>query len=1209
MAYRATVPQHPRSFWGAELRYNMSRREPRRKRTQSAEQDAEQSVALQRNNTSFPAQSTALLRELYDAYRAAKSRGDVWAHLLKYYQYFTRTAMVDPRFGVGDIPADLDITDKRQGAGTRGFLVYYDMGMGKTRLAVAAAMAMWDVRSPLVVLSRSLRDNFISTVREVTGLVSGLAGDDLRRAQDEAVHRFRFISADAYNMADQVAKLGSLNNRFVIVDEAHDFFRGIINSGGEDTNAMRLYRSIQEAENLRLMFLTGTPSSKNPFELVPCFNMLTRRNDFLPAVYETFTELYIDAEAGQLRNAARLANRLVGLVSHVTHRMPVEPGARPDASVAHVSDASITHVSDASITHVSDGVTIQEEPVADIDQPLRPRDDGWFPELYPTRVVRVPMSRDQFYTYLRARAAERAEMAPTPGAPRRGGPGAAPRASAPLSLPGSERERASTYYVRSRLSGNFAPAGVLGVPPNIDKMAPEEFTAERSPKMVFATRITVEAPGIVLIYSEFAGIGGVASMARYLDNAGMRRWRPGAPAGHSASPTVLARVNGTWREYEVHRLSGEERDVPRRAITARVGHPDPRAGTLVLAEVGQGEYDVVAGWHYDATDELAPDAVVRARVVPPDVLAAAAVPLHYALISGEVDPAERAAIVKQMNSAANLRGSLVRALLVTKTGAQGLDLKNVRVVILIEAPWSKSREHQLVARAVRLGSANALPRDDRDVQPYLLLAVPNVAAQEELPPEAREPLSTDEQFHARAIKQLRLNMAMRDLLRRVSLECEAFGYGADCHRCVPTGERLFDPDPARDVRSSTNTCVPPTDKEITVMPIKLPGSDVQYYYSADPSAPGGVRVYRHRADIDAFVEMMPVDGDYDALVALAKGAASGDAEDHPDASLEGGGHGKHDNRGNHDSALTHDERAAGAAEAAAPRRAPPRYLAIGAADTDAAQYASKELKYRPGLRERAVPHLGTHTGQRKLFDTEVSFLVDHEAPLMVYAGAAPSIHMVELLRCFPKLHVWLVDPAKFCPEIVRMSKMPQRRVRIYNEYCTPELSEQLAGEAATQFSSFVFVSDLRTGTGDEDIDADLQLQLRCLRAMSPAPSAIMFKFRMPYGYDTYEYLCGDVELQAWGPIATTETRLICTAPYTKMCTYDVQEYERRMYYVNLAMRCFGHYDSAGARGADDCYDCAQETQIWRRYCAKHGGTPAEMMDRLTAALHRPLHIT
>jgi hypothetical protein len=116
---------------------------------------------------------------LYDRYVAAQSDSSDpehgWAGVLKYYQYLVRAVMSDPEYGIG------------AEGNARGLLIFHLMGMGKTRLAVAVAMALWDVRPVVVMLPRSLRANFRETVSEVVGLLNaGASPMEIARRAAEA---------------------------------------------------------------------------------------------------------------------------------------------------------------------------------------------------------------------------------------------------------------------------------------------------------------------------------------------------------------------------------------------------------------------------------------------------------------------------------------------------------------------------------------------------------------------------------------------------------------------------------------------------------------------------------------------------------------------------------------------------------------------------------------------------------------------------------------------------------------------------------------------------------------------------------------------------------------------------------------------------------------------------------------------------------------
>ena len=71
----------------------------------------------------------------------------------------------------------------------------------------------------------------------------------------------------------------------------------------------------------------------------------------------------------------------------------------------------------------------------------------------------------------------------------------------------------------------------------------------------------------------------------------------------------------------------------------------------------------------------------------------------------------------------NQRGQLCRVFCITSAGAEGLSLKNVRAVHIMEPYWNFVRMRQVKGRAVRIGSHLDLPEVDRDVSIYTYLSV------------------------------------------------------------------------------------------------------------------------------------------------------------------------------------------------------------------------------------------------------------------------------------------------------------------------------------------------------------------------------------------------------------------------------------------------------------------------------------------------------
>jgi SNF2 family DNA or RNA helicase len=92
--------------------------------------------------------------------------------------------------------------------------------------------------------------------------------------------------------------------------------------------------------------------------------------------------------------------------------------------------------------------------------------------------------------------------------------------------------------------------------------------------------------------------------------------------------------------------------------------------------------------------------------------------IGYYIISGDVSMKERNTIIQKFDSKDGYK-----LLIITKAGSEGLDLKEVRNVIIFEQGWNISREDQVVGRAVRYKSHINLPVDQQNVKIWYILAI------------------------------------------------------------------------------------------------------------------------------------------------------------------------------------------------------------------------------------------------------------------------------------------------------------------------------------------------------------------------------------------------------------------------------------------------------------------------------------------------------
>ncbi|EDQ88203.1 uncharacterized protein MONBRDRAFT_26377 [Monosiga brevicollis MX1] len=248
-----------------------------------------------------------------------------------------------------------------------------------------------------------------------------------------------------------------------------------------------------------------------------------------------------------------------------------------------------------------------------------------------------------------------------------------------------------------------------------------------------------------------------------------------------------------------------------------------------------------------------------------------------------------------------------------------------------------------------------------------------------------------------------------------------------------------------------------------------------------------------------------------------------------------------------------------------------------------------------------------HWGQRKLLLCEIEFLLLHgdKAPLVVYAGAAPGPHVKILMGMFPKHSFVCVDPAPFSKQLVENDRLILRQ-----EMFTDDVAREFADR------DVLFLSDIRSADPDimdeKEVDsqvvADQEAQMRWHLLMKAKAS--LLKFRLSWKEGITNYLKGDIYLPIWGPMTTTEARLLVEG--TEMQGYDNQKYEQQMFFFNTVARVARYEHDVKAVGIDFCYDCRAEVEVLRRYIKQERTADlsaeelAERVGRLSERISREL---
>ena len=279
-----------------------------------------------------------------------------------------------------------------------------------------------------------------------------------------------------------------------------------------------------------------------------------------------------------------------------------------------------------------------------------------------------------------------------------------------------------------------------------------------------------------------------------------------------------------------------------------------------------------------------------------------------------------------------------------------------------------------------------------------------------------------------------------------------------------------------------------------------------------------------------------------------------------------------------------------------------------------------KIPYR-GNKGGALAHniIYSHLGQRKLFMTELQLLtrflntaLDHA--IVLYAGAAPSIHLPLLFELFPNIIWHLYDPAKFA---IKESK----HAKIYNDFFTHDTAKLWHKKCD------IFICDIRLSSEnniefEKQVMSDMKKQDEWTRIIEPSMGASL-KFRLPYisadeNINVFKYSRGKILWQMWPPQASTECRLIVEAKDAKKgapsMEIDVVKYQNACMEHNMIDRAWKTYqiphpDVKNVLGYDRCFDCTCEAMSWLSYMKLNDSIKKSLsshMNALTRITYQPL---
>ena len=143
---------------------------------------------------------------------------------------------------------------------------------------------------------------------------------------------------------------------------------------------------------------------------------------------------------------------------------------------------------------------------------------------------------------------------------------------------------------------------------------------------------------------------------------------------------------------------------------------------------------------------------------------------------------------KKTKSLSNMYGEFVGVFMITASGSEGINLRNVRFVHIMEPYWNGVRVEQVIGRAQRICSHEDLPEDEKTVQVFEYLSVFSAAQKEKLNKELKSTDSgktTDQALFDISKKKEEISRELLNAVKTTSIDCKVHK-GTKCFEFLGT---------------------------------------------------------------------------------------------------------------------------------------------------------------------------------------------------------------------------------------------------------------------------------------------------------------------------------------------------------------------------------------------------------------------------------------
>jgi len=713
----------------------------------------------------------------------------------------------------------------------RGVLLYHGLGSGKTCSSIAIAENLKAYKNVIVMTPKSLQMNYIQELKKcgdslynvnqtwewnaspttkelnercltMSDLVRHKSGrgiwmndgektfDNYSLEEQESIQeqintmihkKYKFL---VYNgRGKEITKASKdpsyFSNQLVVIDEAHNFVSMIINKlkQKEPSVSVNLYKSIMAATNCKVVLLTGTPMINYPHEISVLFNMIrgyitTWSCKLTNVSEEEIKQEFPDADLViRNRENVTVTQSPYGFTRSATTDVTntnYDSSTFDDRITSYFEAKGGTQIKTEKFTALPDNVDefndlfingntlknkiMLKSRIAGLSS-FFPDVEQLMPQLSDKKIHLIPMSPTQFTEYVAARDEERKSEKKRK----------------------MDDDKGSSYRIKSRLLCNttYPKEAWKRRPMNFNNEVLDEENIEEEPEL--------EETVVRSIDTFFHAIDG----SDYCAN--IKEYSP---------------------KYEKLLETIQSKEGLQLVYSQFLNIEGIKLFSRVLEYKGYTAFNLKntsSGWDIDI-----PDSQLKNPM--------------YIIYGGTKNPEDKKELLRNIYNKnweavpvrlrEKVNGLNIPLFMITSAGAEGISLKHVQYVHIMEPYWNPIRIDQVIGRARRICSHNTLPEKERFVEVNIYLSVfPIIDLPEGLKGDTlrnNKPGSTDEYLFELANRKRDIGGEITNCIKEASIDCSLY----DVKNCLLKTMRtdnpeslLYLPDITTDITKDTDLAV------------------------------------------------------------------------------------------------------------------------------------------------------------------------------------------------------------------------------------------------------------------------------------------------------------------------------------------------------------------------------------------------------------------